>query len=199
MKYDKNKNVRLILDPITIKYLPELTKVLRSLINPIINECDCSDAWEFVTRHCANWSSQIKGIDFDQSYSPLAHYDSFRINISIKAMCRITTRIFYASNVFQNTNVPINERICVSPPTYYLDCFERYYSNITLNWHEGSFCLQRMNLLQEKIQPDDNRFKYLIQWLQWLNIRKEQLTMPSKSRSYLMGQCHILQFLLMTF
>ena len=65
-EYDKNKNVSFLSDPIPIKSLPGGTKVLRSLIAPIIKEGDCSDAWKFVARHCANGSSHIKGIDFDQ-------------------------------------------------------------------------------------------------------------------------------------
>ena len=65
-QYDKNKNVNLLSAPISIKFLPEGTKVLRSLIATIIKEGDCSDAWKFVARHCANGISQIKGIDFYQ-------------------------------------------------------------------------------------------------------------------------------------
>ena len=57
VQYDKNKNVSLLSVPIPIKSLPEGTKVLRSLISPIIKEGDCSDAWKFVARHCENVSS----------------------------------------------------------------------------------------------------------------------------------------------
>ena len=65
-QYEKNKNVRLISAPIPIKSLPEGTKVLRSLIASSIKEGDCSGAWKFVACHCANGSSYIKGIYFDQ-------------------------------------------------------------------------------------------------------------------------------------
>ena len=64
VKYDKKKNVSLLSAPTPIKSLPEGTKVLRSLIATSIKECYCYDAWKFVARHCANGSSQIKGIDF---------------------------------------------------------------------------------------------------------------------------------------
>ena len=121
MQYEKNKNFSLLSAPILIKSLPERTKVLCSLIALSIEEGDCSDLWKFVTRHCANGSSQIKVIDFDQSYSPVVHADSLRINIDIGSMHRLTSRILDVSNEFQNKNVPINERVCVSPPPYYLD------------------------------------------------------------------------------
>ena len=91
MKYDKNKNVSLILAPTPIKYLPEVTKVLHLLIGSSIDEGECYDACKFVSRHCENGSSHIQGIDFDQSYSPVAHADLFRINIDIAAMHRFLT------------------------------------------------------------------------------------------------------------
>ena len=119
VQYDKNKHISLLSAPIPIKYLPEGTKILQSLIAPSIKEGDCYDACKFVARHCANGSSQIKGIDFDQSYSPVAHADSFRINIAIASIHRINARILDVSNEFQNKNVPIHERVCVSPPPYY--------------------------------------------------------------------------------
>ena len=66
VNYDKNKNVSLISDPITIISLPEGKKVLRSLIAPSIKEGYCSDAWKFVAHNCANGSYQFKGIYFYQ-------------------------------------------------------------------------------------------------------------------------------------
>ena len=98
VQYDKNKNFSLLSDPIPIKSLPEGTEVLRSIIAPSIKEGDCSDAWKFVARHCANGGSQIKGIYFDQSYSPVAHADSFRINIAIAYMHGLTAIILDVSN-----------------------------------------------------------------------------------------------------
>ena len=126
MKYDKNKNASLLLDPIPIKYFPERTKFLRSLIAPIIKEGDCSDAWKSFAHHCENGSSHNQGIDSDQSYSPVAHADSFTINIYIADMHRLTANIFDVSNSFQNTNTPIHERLCVSPPPYDIDWFNKY-------------------------------------------------------------------------
>ena len=63
----------------------------------------------------------------------MAHAESFIINISIADMHRLTARILYVSNAFQNKNVPIHERFCVSLPPYYMGWFEIYYPNVTLN------------------------------------------------------------------
>ena len=60
----------------------------------------------------------------------------------------ITARILDVRNEFQNTNVTIHERVCVSPPPYYLDWFERSYPNVPLNRDDGPFCLQCMNGIQ---------------------------------------------------
>ena len=43
LKYDKNKNFSLLLSPIPIKALPDITKVLHSLIATSINEGNCCD------------------------------------------------------------------------------------------------------------------------------------------------------------
>ena len=44
----EQKNVSLILTPTPIKSIPDGTKVLRSLIDPIMKEGDCSDVWIFL-------------------------------------------------------------------------------------------------------------------------------------------------------
>ena len=80
----------------------------------------------------------------------MEHADSFRIYIAIAYMHRLTARILDVSNEFQNTNVPIHERVCVSPPPYYLDWFEISYPNVPLNRDDGLFFPQCMNGIQGK-------------------------------------------------
>ena len=80
----------------------------------------------------------------------MEHDYSFIINFDIVAMYRLTAIILYVSNVFKNTNVTINEIVCVSPPTYYLDWFEISYPNVPLNQDDGPLCLQCMNGIQVK-------------------------------------------------
>ena len=69
VKYDQNKNFSLISAPKPIKYFPEGTNVLYSLIAPSITEGNCSDAWKFVARHCANMISQIQTSPTVQLYT----------------------------------------------------------------------------------------------------------------------------------
>ena len=63
-------------------------------------------------------------------------------------MHRLTAKILDFSNEFQNTNVPILEIVCVSPPPYYLNWFERPYPNVPLNRDDGPFFTQCMNGIQ---------------------------------------------------
>ena len=148
---------------IIIKYLPEGIKVLCSLIAPIIKEGNCYNACKFVVTHCENEISKIQGIDFDQSYSPVAHADSLIINIAMVDMHRLTDIILDVINALHNTNFPIHERVCVSPPHYYLDWFEKSYPNIPLNQCEGPFFFNAWIEFREQKHPDDNGTKSLIQ------------------------------------
>ena len=86
----------------------------------------------------------------------MAHADSFRINIAIESMNRLTARILDVSNALQNTNVPIHEIFFVIPPSYYLDWFERSYPNVPLNLYDGSFFIQCMNGIQGTKPAGDN-------------------------------------------
>ena len=76
-------------------------------------------------------------------------------------MHKITARILDVSNEFQNTNVPIHERVCVVPPPYYIDWFERYYPNVTLNLDDGQFFIQCMNGIQGT-KPAERKWNRLI-------------------------------------
>ena len=98
MQYENNRNSRLNLSPIPIKYLPGVTKVLHLFIDTSIKEGYCSDAHKIFSPPCENGSSHIQGIDFDQSYSPVEYADSFIINISFGDMHRLISRILDISN-----------------------------------------------------------------------------------------------------
>ena len=89
-----------------MKYLLEGAKVICSLIASSIKEVDCFDVWKFVAWHYENGSSNNKGTDFDQSYSPVARAGWFRINIAFTDMHRLTARILDVIKSFYNKNFP---------------------------------------------------------------------------------------------
>ena len=135
MQHDKKTNVVLLLYPIPIKALPDVTKFLCSTIAPSIKESDCSDGWKYFPRHCENGSSQIQVVEFYKSYSPVEHAESFGINISNAAKHRLTARILYVIISFHNTNFPIHERVCVSKPPYYIYWFNPMFLSIEMTVH----------------------------------------------------------------
>ena len=63
-------------------------------------------------------------------------------------MHSITDSILDVRNAFQNTNVPIHDRVCVSTPPYYIDWFERSCSSVTHNRYYGPFLILFMNAIQ---------------------------------------------------
>ena len=76
-------------------------------------------------------------------------------------MHRLTASILDISDSFQNTNVPIHEIFCVSPPPYYLDLFERSYPNVPINRYDGPFFIQCMNVIQGT-NPDGRQLNRLL-------------------------------------
>ena len=122
------------MSPILIPpYPPDVTKSLCYLIDTFIKECDCYDAQKLFAQHCGNGSSQIQGIDFYQYHITVANTESFRINIVIVAIHILTAITLDVFKSLHYTNFPTNERVCVSPPPYYLDWYEKYYPNVPLN------------------------------------------------------------------
>ena len=85
---------------------------------------------------------------------------------------RLTARVLDVSNAFQNTNVPIHERVCVSPPPYYLDWFKRsYLRKVTVLMHG--------NLLHTTVQMGVLRLKVLIlinHTVKWHMLTHSELT-----------------------
>ena len=114
-------------------------------------------------------------------------------------MNRLTDRVLNVSNTFQNTNVSIHERFCVSPPPYYPDWFEISYPDFPLNRYDGTFVLSVLVEFKEQIHLEDNGIDSLMQWSQFLSTRRAQLIMLSTSKFLLIAQCPILHSPLMMF
>ena len=78
----------------------------------------------------------------------MANNNSFRINIAITAIHKLTDRILDVGNAFQNTIFSIYKILYVITPPYYLEWFEKYHPNVPLNQYYGSFPPQCMNINQ---------------------------------------------------
>ena len=111
----------------------------------------------------------------------------------------LAASILDVSNAFQNTNVPIHERVFVSPPPYYLDWFKRSYPYIPLNRDDGTFCIQCMNVIEGKNPAGRQWNRLLNAVVTMIKYRKRNIIILSTSNCSLMSQCPILQSLLIMF
>ena len=130
-QYDKNNALGLYTQPFPRSMLPPGTRVLPSVLAPNIKEKG-DHLWAFVARHCANGSSQIKGIDYLYSYSPTASAFTIRLTLSFASSQGLIIGILDVVNCFQNTLVAINERLVVTTPPYWMDWFKLRYPECKL-------------------------------------------------------------------
>ena len=145
MQHDK-ENDNVLLTPIPIKFLPDVTKVLCKLIDPSIKEGEYYDAWNY-SHHCENESYHIQGVGFDQSYIIISHADSFGENIAITTMNRLNTRILMLVNIYRIHIFPfMKESMSIHHPII-CTCF-KILTQCHLNQYDGPFFLQCMNLIQ---------------------------------------------------
>ena len=114
-------------------------------------------------------------------------------------MYRFTAIILDVSNAFQNTTVPIHDRVCVSLPPYYIDWFEISYPNVPLNRDDGPSCCQFIDGIQGT-NPAGRQWNRLLDAVfTFLYLIRSQLIMLSTSNILLMAQCPILQYPLTMF
>jgi hypothetical protein len=122
-QYDKNAEANLFIKPIPVLLLPKDTKILRSIIAPNIKPTDVPDVYQSITRHCANSSAMIRGLDYQESYSAVALASSVRIVVAIGAAENMIFGIIDIKNAFQNTMIPSGERQHLSLPPFCLSWF----------------------------------------------------------------------------
>ena len=108
-------------------------------------------------------------------------------------MHRLTDSILNIGNAFQNKNVTIHERFCVSPPPYYLDWFEKYFPNVTLNQDDGTFTLKYTNGIQGK-NPSGRQWNRLLDEVVTV-MKYKRIVMESALRYFQMVLYPISQYL----
>eukprot|EP00978_Attheya_sp_CCMP212_P041486 scaffold238472_cov35-Attheya_sp.AAC.1 len=93
-----------------------------------------------------------KGFDFVESYAPVTTACSIRITIALASGHNMTlVAIADVKNAFQNTMIPVAERVHVTLPPYYLQWFKRKYPKVQITPLEedgDKYCLQSVNAIQ---------------------------------------------------
>lgn len=146
-QYDKNAKVHLFTKPIPVSSIPPEKKVLKSVISLKVKP-DGKNMWKFAPRHCANGAPQLQGIDFDESYAPVAGACPVRTQLAISASWNLIVGVIDVTNAFQNTILPPHKREYVTLPPYYLEWFKRRHPLITVDETKGRLCIQACNGMQ---------------------------------------------------
>ena len=145
--YSKNAKALAFTAPFPRELLPPNARILKSVLAFRVKTLS-PGVYDLYSRHCANGSTQIKGLDYKESYAPIAVIDSIRVCIAISADLCLIIFIIDVSNAFQNTPVNINERIHLYLPPYYLEWFRQQYPHHILPSTKTFYVLQSIHAIQ---------------------------------------------------
>jgi len=146
--YDKMQKLAIYSRPIPFQDLPKGVKVLNSVLATKIKQIGL-DLWELCVRHCADGSKQKRGEDFDYSFSPTACAGSVKGSISLSALNRLELALLDVENCFQTMLVPIEQRIVMSAPMFWLEWFQSRYPSCKIDpSSNGKYYVQAFNGVQ---------------------------------------------------
>jgi hypothetical protein len=134
----KNQKVVTFTLPFPKNELPAGSNVFRSTLVPEIKTTDVQGVFELRVHECTIGTTQQKGIDFDNSYSPVAENTSIRVMIAICAALKYTFGILDVKNAFQTTITKAKDRIYANMPPLY--CEWLCSQNINLDWDTVYYC-----------------------------------------------------------
>ena len=106
------------------------------------------NTYQFVTRYCADGSTQIKGIDFKYSYSPTASACSIRFTLCYAATNSLILGLMDVENCFQNVVKEVEKRVVVTTPPFFMQWFKLRYPDIKIQDDDGKYVLQINNGIQ---------------------------------------------------
>jgi len=145
--YTKNAKSHTFTAPFPIEDAPEGVNVLRSVISHRVKDLG-NDTYDLYSRHCANGSTMIKGLDYKESYAAIAVIDSCRIVIAIASRYGLTIYVIDIKNAFQTTLLHPNDRIYLHLPPYYLRWFKETYPSHPLPPAKTIYILQSIHAVQ---------------------------------------------------
>jgi hypothetical protein len=119
IQFNKNQKVATFTLPFPKDELPVGSNVFRSTLVPEIKTTDVPGVFELRVRECTIGTPQQKGIDFDNSYSPVAENTTIRVMIAVCASLQYTFGILDVKNAFQTTITKAKDRIYVNMPPLY--------------------------------------------------------------------------------
>ena len=147
-QYDKNQAVQLYAAPVPIESVPKGIKIIPSIIACSVKPHG-EGQYKFNSRHCANGNDQVKGIDFENSYSPTASASSVRTTFAYASINYLILALLDVVNCFQSTLVPNSKRIVVRAPPLFMKWYRwRYPEHKYDESASGKYVIQILRGLQ---------------------------------------------------
>ena len=125
-QYHKNQRINLCSAPEPIENVPPDRKVLPVVLAPKI-KVRGDKLYEFVTRMCANGSSQEQGVDFEHSWSPTISAIALRLTLFLAAYLGLQLAILDIVNCFQHTLLEEKDCLIIHAPYGYLRWFRHNF------------------------------------------------------------------------
>ena len=109
--------------------LSSTTCVLQAVLSPVIKNIS-DNIYQYCLHHCNNGGTQLKGVGFYQSSSPILAALILRLIVAIATTHHITIGIVDVTNDFQNSLKDSYEREIIDCPPHYLSWFKFHFPNI---------------------------------------------------------------------
>jgi len=145
--YTKNAKSHTFTAPFPVEQAPPGINILRSVVSHRVKDLG-NDTYDLYSRHCANGSTMVKGLDFKESYAAIAVIDSCRIILAIASRYGLIIFVIDIKNAFQTTLLSPHERIYLHLPPYYLKWFKETYPNHHLPPVKTIYILQSIHAIQ---------------------------------------------------
>ena len=133
-RYDKNHTVGLFSSPIPIEDVDSKATTLRAVSVFKVKSTSTPGLYDLYFRLCANGSTQIKGIHFDESHSPTPATWVLFLAIAIGAAYMYTVYTIDIDNAFQNTpRYPDEQKpIYVTIPPLYIPWLRQHFPHCVI-------------------------------------------------------------------
>ena len=146
-QYDKNAKIMLLSKPLCRSKLPKDMKVYKSIVAARVKDKG-ENIYKLEARHCMNGATMEKGKDFDFSYSPTVSAPALRMMIANAASNNRILGVLDVVNCFQNTATPIESRVFVTIPPYYIEWYNSRFPEAPLEDDGSGYVLQTINGMQ---------------------------------------------------
>ena len=151
----QNSSFGLVLDPFHHTSLPINTQVLHYVFPPATKKVKKN--YRSFPLHCDNGGTQVKGVIFDQSCSPLLAESNLILFIAAPFAYQLTIGISDATNYFQNSLKASNECYIINCPPHYITWFKFRLPNIFIEkTPDGQYVMEIYHGMQGTKPESDN-------------------------------------------